>query len=424
MRVSLTDKKLKAISPPAKGRTEIFDTGSPGLSLRITARGGRSWSLMYRFAGHLRRDTLGEYPEITLAKARDLAREALELVSAGTDPRKLVEAQEAAEAARKANTVEKVAAKFIEKHVVAEGKRWRELQRVLKVDVVPAWGDRPVTEITKADVRELIETIGTRAPVQANRTLTVLRIFFRWAAKFDHVPGDPTVGVDKTAETERQRVLSDEELRAFWSGCDELGHPFGTIFKLLALTAQRKGEIGNLRWDEINWRDKFILIPRSRYKTKRDHVVPMAPLTFAILERLKIEREAREAKSKEAEPLCFSTTGTTPVSGFSRAKLKLDTLMTATLREQALNPEKFKLAPWIIHDLRRTASTHALIAGVPEGIVDRIRGKTQDPISRVYNCYAYLEERRQGLETWERRLLSIVSPPPANVTPMKRRTKT
>jgi integrase len=422
MRMSLTDRQVKTIALPETGRKEVFDTGSPGLSLRITPKGGRSWSLLYRFAGELRRDSIGKYPTVSLSDARQKAREMLELVASGSDPRKLLADQEAAEAAMRANTIAAAVARFVKDY--ASRKRWVEIERVMVRVIEPRWRDRPISEITRSDVRTLLDEIAKHAPIQANRTLTVLSIFFKWAIDEDLIEADPTARVRKpTIEAPRERVLGDDELRAFWTGCETLGNAFGTIFKLLALTAQRKSEIGNLRWDEINWRDKQIELPASRYKTNTAHIIPLAPAAFTILEELDVARKEREKTSGHSEVFCFSTTGKTPVSGYSKAKAHLDAHMLRELAKAAPNPEKFQLKPWIIHDLRRTARTNFSRIGVSADIAERVLGHAVPGLRGVYDRHSFVPEMRDCLERWERRLLSIINPPPANVTPMKRRTK-
>jgi integrase len=423
MRELLTDKKISNMRPPETGRRQVFDDLKTGLCFRLTANGARSWSLVYRFNGKFRRDTIGPYPQIGLARARQIAGERLELIGQGKDPRRLAADQEAAEAAIRANTVAAAVARFVKDY--AARKRWAEITRVMVRVIEPRWRDRPIAEITRFDIRELLDEIAKHAPIQANRTLTVLSIFFKWACDEELVESDPTARVRKpTVEAPRERVLGDDELRAFWTGCDALGRPFGTILKLLALTAQRKSEIGDLRWDEINWRDKQIELPASRYKTNTAHVIPLAPAAFTILEELDVARKEREKASGQSEGFCFSTTGKTPVSGYSKAKAHLDEHMRRELAKAAPDPKKFQLKPWIIHDLRRTARTNFSRIGVAADIGERVLGHAVPGLRGVYDRHSFVPEMRECLERWEGRLLSIINPPPANVTPMKRRAET
>jgi integrase len=341
-REKLTDKRVAMMRAPADGRREIFDEIVTGLCFRITKNGARSWSVLYRHEGKLCRQTLGPYPRIPLAKARQMAKEALELVGRGTDPRAARAAAQAEQAQQEADTVAVIVEQFIERY--ASQRRWEEPARVLRRDVVPEWGARPIRGITRRDVIELLDTIAERAPVGANRVLTVLSVFFGWALDRDIIEADPTARVRKpTAETARERVLSDVELRAFWSGCDRLGWPFGPIFKLLALTAARKSEIGELLRPEIDKVKWLIEIPGVRYKTGISHIIPMSDEAAAIFEEIPVVEPQQLADGALAPPYVFTTTGKTPVSGFSKAKIELDGYMLEELRRDQAEPEKIML---------------------------------------------------------------------------------
>lgn len=408
----LTDKRVATMRPPADGRKETFDTVKTGLCYRVTAAGVRSWSLVYRFNGEQRRDTLGQYPRVGLAKARKMAGESLELAGQGIDPRITKASQEAADAARKADTVAAVAEEFIAKH--ASQRRWGELERILRRDVIREWKSRPVSEVSRREVIDLLDTIAERAPIQANRTLTVLSIFFGWCLDRDIIGADPTARVQKpTKETPRERVLSDAELRAFWQGCGTLGWPFGPLLRLLALTGQRKGEIGNLLWTDVNAKAKLIELAGSRYKTGKPHSVPLSKAALAILEDL--------PRIGEKSGLVFTTNDTTAVSGFSKAKSELDGYMLEELRKDAAAPDKVTLAPWRIHDLRRTVRTNLSRLGVPADIGERILGHVIGGIRGVYDHHSFLPQMRDALERWAVHLDGIVNPRPSKVVRMRKR---
>jgi integrase len=198
------------------------------------------------------------------------------------DPRTVKASVEAAHEQAAADTVEVVAAQFIQRH--ASKRRWRELSRVMERDVVPQWRDRPMTSITRREVIDLIDDIAARAPTQANRTLTILSIFFGWALDRDIIENDPTNRVRKpTKETPRERVLTAPEIAAFWHGCEAIGEPFGQLFKLLLLTAQRKSEIAHLEWTEIESDKQRVEIAGAKYKTGKPHGYPLPAAAFAIL---------------------------------------------------------------------------------------------------------------------------------------------
>lgn len=402
MKRLLTDKSVAAMRAPASGRLEVFDKVRTGLCFRLTAGGVRSWSHVYRFNGEWRRDTLGTYPKIRLASAREMARAAQEAAGRGDDPRLLKAAVEAAQAQAEADTVTAIGERFIAKH--AAQRRWGELERVMRRDIMPEWGDRPVSSVTRRDVIELVDAIVDRgSPVQANRTLVVLKIFFGWCLDRDIIAADPTARVKKpTKETSRERILSAPEIAAFWHGCEEIGEPFGPLFKLLLLTAQRKSEIAHLEWPELDTDRKRIEIAGSKYKTGRPHAVPLSEAAADIL--------AKQPRIDGCSYV-FSTTGKTPVSGFSKAKGELDAAMLAYLRKDAPEPDKVMVPGWRIHDLRRTARSGLSELGVRPDIGERILGHVIPGIAGVYDRATYEPQMRHALDLWAAHVADIVKPP-------------
>jgi integrase len=283
----------------------------------------------------------------------------------------------------------------------------RETRRVLERDVKPRWRDRPVREITRQDVNDLLDAkAGDRdrprrgrkdgAGVLSNRILALLSAMFSWAASQDLVDGNPTAGVRRRVkEVARDRVLAEDELLRFWTGCKEVGWPFGPMFQLLLLTAQRRDEVGAMRWGEIDLAKKIWTIPASRSKNNEAHYVHLAPLAIEIIQELpQIVGEA---------DLVFTTTGRTPVSGFGRAKERLDALIG-------------EMSAWTVHDLRRTVATKmAEDLKIPPHVADKILNHANGGIikgtAKIYNRAKYLPERKAALQAWGRFIESLVRPP-------------
>jgi integrase len=394
----LTDLELRKAKPSDGRRLELFDDLVTGLCFRCTERGAKSWSLVYRFAGELRRDTLGPYgdkpPDLSLRDARQKARQRLELVSDGKDPRAVDAAAEAAEAERRRslqeNSVEAVVEEFIKRE--AGQLRWPDLERILRREIIPAWGTRPIAEIRKRDVIRLIDKVVDRgAPVAANRTLTIVKRLFRWAEGRDLIETSPAATIDKpTRERKRERILADAEILALWKAAETIGWPFGRIFQLLLLTGQRCGEIGGLRWLELDMAQKLIEIPGSRYKTRRPHVIPLPSSALAIIEELPKIGESDYA---------FTVTGKAPVVGHDKAKLRIDALMPAGTPH------------WTIHDIRRTVRTKLSEIGINHDIAERVLGHALPGERETYDRYSYLAEKRAALERWAAALDRIINPP-------------
>jgi integrase len=410
--IKLTQPAVERLKPPARGRIEYWDSQLPGFGIRISESGRKTWVAPYRVSGKLVRETLGTvaiFPNV--AEARSLARESLQKAQAGKNPvAEKREREQAARAGKLPDTFRAAALRYVERYAKKNTKptTWQELRRQLDVDVFPQWGDRPIQSITRQDVSALLDGIADRgSPVQANRTLARLKTLFRWALDEELVTVDPAARVRKVIkETARDRVLSDDEIQLFWVGCDQLGWPFGPMFKLLLLTAQRRDEVGGMRWGELDLEKRIWTIPRERAKSDRAHVVHLSAPAVEIIEALPRTGE-----------LVFSTTGVTAVSGYSRAKERIDELMTAGLRQKSGNPEA-EIAPWILHDLRRTATTGMAKLGIAPHVVDKVLNHSAGAIrgvAAVYNRHAYLEERKAALEAWGRYVESLIRPAPTNV---------
>jgi len=418
-RQRLTDRVCSGTAAPAVGRLEIFDELVTGLAFRITEKGGRSWSILYRVAGELRRDTLGPYPRIGVARAREMARDALSVVAEGKDPRHRQRLQDAAAARRQADSVEVVAEQFIRSY--AAQRKWRDLERIVRREAVAAWGDRPMADLTRRDVMAHVDAVALRAPVRANRVLAVFRIFFGWALERDIIQASPAERIrPPTREHARDRVLNDDEIRAFWKACEIVGWPFGPIGQLLLLTGQRRGEIAELRWIEVDKLEQLLAFSADRYKTGSPHVVPLsAPALAIIIEDLSNRARAHDSKGAHGHDFVFGSCRTCaskanavrPVSGFSKASQILDRHMLTELQRILVDRGESPpaaLADWRLHDLRRTVRTNLSKLRVDHDVAELVLGHRLAGVRATYDRYSYLAEKRQALELWAARLEAIV----------------
>ena len=246
--MKLTARTVETFKPPATGRVELWDSSLPGFGIRITDKGSRSWVLMYRMTGGgpKRRMTLGTYPMLSLAEARQGAGEALQMVERGVDPvaekaaAKLRDSTAAQ--VRPPDTVASVAAEYVERHAQRNTRRPEEVERLFRLYLVPAFGDRDIKKLTRRDIRDLIDQIiDAGKPVQANRVQAATHALLVWAVGREIIEINPAAGLRRqTKETARDRVLTNDELRAVWNAIDGLGYPAGPLFKLLILTAARR----------------------------------------------------------------------------------------------------------------------------------------------------------------------------------------
>jgi integrase len=410
----LTDLFVERAKAPTRGRREYFDASFPGLALRITANGGKSWSIFYRFGGRLRRFTIGAYPAIKPAQARREATAALERVRQGFDP---AEEKRARRDLRPpaADTFAAVAHDYLERHLRknAAPATYREAVRDLGHDAMPRWHNRPIASITRREVIELIDSIVARgSEVQANRALARLRALFNWAIEKDRLSASPVERIKlPTKERPRDRVLSDDELRWFWSAAEEIDWPFGPLAQLLLLTAQRRDEVAGMEWQEIDLAKSTWVLPRHKVKNNRAHEVPLSDAAVAVLQSI----------PRLGNGLVFTTTGETAVSGFSKAKSRLDAAMQdakcAELGKADQIPE------WTLHDLRRTAATGMARLNFAPHVVDKALNHVSGTIrgvAAVYNQFQYLQERRAALEAWGRHVGTVTSPTASNVVALAR----
>jgi integrase len=401
----------KARSNPTK-RIEIPDAGKPGLYLVIQPSGAKSWAVRYRVNGKPGKLTLDGFP--SLATARKLAQEALDRVAEGKDPAAEKRAARG-KIAPKPDLFANIARQFIEKHAKPKTPRtWRQTAYRLGFNpddltlkrggVVDRWGKRPIGEIKKRDVIELLDGIKERAPVMATNVFAVIRKLFNWAVARDIIATSPCLGIETPTVVEsRDRVLTDDEIKRLWNAAGELGYPFGHITKLLLLTGQRRDEVAGMTWGEIDghtW-----TIPKERAKNSKAHDVPLSDATRAVIEEVKASPRVYSPKG-----LLFTKTGDTAASGFSKAKTQLDELTG-------------KFPSWRLHDIRRTVATGMQRLHVPlevtEAVLNHIAG-TRAGIVGIYQRHDYFDEKRQALEAWSAHLMARVEGrAPGKVLPIR-----
>jgi integrase len=404
----LTDIQIKKLQMPT-ARREVPDGKIVGLYLVLQPSGAKSWALRYRAAGKPSKLTLGPYPALDLANARRRAQEALGEVASGKSPaaekKAAREAQKAADST--ADRVEMVAAAFVDKYIKRNvGASWaREAERLIAKEINPRLGSKRLVDVKKSDIHDLLDGIVDRgAPIVANRTLAVLRRLCNWAIERGIVDISPCDKIKApAAEQSRDRVLSDEEIRLAWAAFDALGWPFGPIAKLLLLTGARRDEIASAPWSEIDLEAKTWTIAKERSKNGVAHEIPLSDAAVSILAAL-----PRIGEKKNA--FVFSTTGRTAVSGFSRAKDAIDAAIVEAI--SGVNPNATALERWTLHDLRRTAASGMAGTGIPPHVVEAVlnhKSGTIKGVAAVYNRYSYASEKRAALDTWARRLDTIVS---------------
>ncbi|MBV8103836.1 MAG: tyrosine-type recombinase/integrase [Hyphomicrobiales bacterium] len=410
----LTDLGIKKLPLPEK-RREVPDGKVACLYLIVQSSGAKSWAVRYRSHGKPVKLTLGSYPAIDLAAARRRAQEALGEVAGGRNP---AAAKKAAREARRVGGDAKdrladIASAFVEKHAKRKaGALWAaEMQRLLRVEILPKLGAKRLDEITKAQVHDLLDDIVDRgSPTTANRSLAVLRKLGNWSVERGVVAMSPFLGIKPPAlERTRDRVLSDDELRVAWRAFDRLSWPFGRIAQLLTLTGARRDEIAEARWNDINLDAKVWTVAAMRSKNGVAHEIPLSDAAVRIIAAL-----PRIGDQKDG--YVFTVTRRTPVSGWSRAKEQVGRIILELLREEAAargdDPANVEtLADWVFHDLRRTAASGMAGIGIAPHVVEAVlnhKSGTIKGVAAVYNRYSYAAEKRDALDKWAARVAVIV----------------
>jgi integrase len=430
----LTDAAVQRLKAPPGERMDYFDAAFPGLALRVTGAVDqrperKTWTYFYRFQGKQRRLTFEPpYPGLGLADARQEATGAQLLLRTGKDPA-TVKAQTKASALAP-DTIASVVDLFIKRHLEAKRRAPRyieETRRNFGNHVLPRWGEKDIKAISRRDVTELLDAVmdegskvkkdGKRrivpgGPIAANRTLAAIRALFNFALRRGIIEATPVALVERPGEeTRRDRTLSAEEIRAIWGTSSALGYPFGAFFQLALITGQRRNELARMRWAEIDLEAGIWTLPAEATKAGRAHAVPLAPVAIEILKAL--PRKAHTAgRATKPSPYVFTTTGGAPISGFSKAKPRLDDTISKARGGDAL-------APWVIHDLRRTAATEMGRLGVSRFIIGKVLNHADRSVTGIYDRHAYLQEKRHALETWAQHLDTLTRPPGDNVVALR-----
>jgi integrase len=390
---TFTPRWLDTVRPEPDQRhaREYPDPLLPRHYLVLQPSGARSWAIRYRIGDVTRKFTLGPYPLLPLAKARELAREALIAADRGHDPGEQRAAERRKAAAAGANTLQAIAEEFLAR----EGKKLRtadQRRATLQRLVYPKLGRRPIGEIKRSEIIRFLDHIeDTRGPRMADGVLMVLSRIFNWHAVRDDDFLNPIVrGMARvsTAETARRRILADEELARVWAAAEEIKHPFGLLIRFILLTATRRNEAADMRWSELVGADW--IIPAWRYKTGvkgYEHVIPLSQAARHILDVM--------PRTDGIEWVFQRDRGLGPIRSFARHKARLDQLSGT--------------AGWVIHDLRRTARSLMSRAGVAPDHAERALGHVNGGIRGTYDRHEYHDEKLHAFEALAAQIERIVS---------------
>ena len=393
-----------------------WDKAIAGFGLKVTPAGRKVYLYRYRLAapGQAAKTqpitlTIGRHGDLTPDQARSRATELAGKVAVGVDPR-AEERRERIEAEVKARretdlAFDRKADQWLDHYEHEKELRPSSVSQaklVVRNHLKPALKSKPLPEIGKPEIQSIIDAIPVRQKAMRRAVFAYASIMFGWAASGGYIDRNPLQDMNKPpAPKARERVLSDEELAAVWRAAAELPKPFGPFYRLLILTGQRRDEVATLGWADLDRAAATWTIPAERAKNGRAHIVPLTSQVIAELDAL------AGSLQWPRSGFVLTTTGRSPISGFSKAKAALDDLITAAGGD--------RMADWRVHDLRRTLATGLQRLGVrfevTEAVLNHISG-SKGGVAGIYQRHDWKDEKRAALIAWASHVERLLSGAP------------
>ena len=409
-KVRLTKVYIQNITPPESGERVHWDDKTRGFGVRVLASGSMSFIFHRRLQnGTAVKATLGRVGEIKVEPARRLAEELLGQIATGKDP--IGDRRRA-----RANRFGALAGEYIKRRCPSMDSG-KEVERIIRKDLLPRWGRIPSANITRRMVRELGYEIKDRgAPIQANRTISLVKRIFNFGIDEELVSHNPAARMKPvTKEKRRQRALTDDEIRTVWMKVPEMkqaGLLTQTALKLILVTAQRPGEVLSMEWSEIdgNW---WTIRPE---KSKNDlaHRVPLSPLALELLAALSTCNIVAPETVIGKDGYVFPRKVGRGYSG--KAPMNGKTLPHAV----RINNDLFGLEHFTPHDLRRTAASHMASMGVSRTTIGKVLNHAEPGVTAIYDRHTYDAEKRAALDAWGVKLGQIIEGKQASITRLVR----
>lgn len=349
----------------ARGLRRLTILWERGLGARVSKTGEVSW-VVQRWeggrGGKATRKVIGHYPVMTLAQARQVA------------------------ATGDIHTLRSVVKTYFTIRA-RPGRYWRELGTRFDKLIAGLGPDRVPSAVTKAEIRALLEAKARNHPAAARTLFDALRPFWKWMLREDIVTNDIFANMQPPrTQDSRNRILLPSEIKDLWTALDKIGYPWQPFYQMLLLTAQRRNEVAEMEWRELDLPKRLWVIPRERTKSNREHLVPLPEEARAILTVM--------PRLLGGTRYVFTTTGLVPISGFSKIQAQVS---------NAIN-----IPDWRIHDLRRTAASGMAELGVAPHVIERVLNHAVPGLQGVYNRYSYMKEKQEALQVWAAYLLGLV----------------
>lgn len=392
-----TARYIQNLKPQEK-RFDVADRD--GLTLRVFPSGSKTWRYVYRQDGKLRPVTIGPYPAVSLADAKERHKEMHNRRKAGLPP--VAEELPPEPEEPSAPLLESIATDYLELYAKPTKKSWSEDERILNRDILPDLGKMVAVDIRRGDITRLTDKLLlSGGPAAANCAFKILRVMFNWAIGKDHygLEHSPCDRLSNPRPDNRcDRFLTDEEIRDFWFGIEnEAIHLSGStisILRLILITGQRPGECAGLPMREID--GEWWSLPKERSKNKLPNRTYLTSLAMGSLAP-DIEREWAFPSPRTGKPMATST---------------LDHAMRRFQDRDKEYTKKFGLWKHPLftpHDLRRTCSTHLAELDVLDEVNDAILNHKKPGMTGIYNRYKYDRQKKAALLAWEEKLLRILN---------------
>jgi hypothetical protein len=390
MRKTLTDAGVAALKPRPK-RYAFPDPQLAGLYIRVQPSGAKSFVAVTRDRTSTKQvwTTIGPVDRMTIAEAREQAREILKRVQAGK-----------AALEPKADTFAEAIADWRARHLERNGLRAaREINRLIDRHILPAWGTREFVSIRRSDVARLLdEAEDVNGARTADYILTVTRAIMNWHAtrRDDYSP--PIVrGMRRQSPSEQQRTrgLDDDEIRRVWATCETLGS-YGALVRMLLMTTQRLEKVLTMAWIDIGADGVWRIPTVSKREKPHGGELKLPQLARDLLAAIPVI---------EGNPFVFAGRGQGHSNGHSKNKARLDRLSGVT--------------DWVVHDLRRTGRSLLSRAGVRPDIAERTLGHAQHSVAQTYDRHLYLDEKAAALAKLAALIERITHPGSASVVNLR-----
>lgn len=415
---NITKRSVDAFKP-GKRDAFLWDDEVPGFGLRVTTAGTKSYVFQYRTGGRearARRMTIGKHGLFTPDRARERAKDLAQAVRSGIDPLdfKREERRQAVDLAFNAYVE-----LFNDAYLT---KRWANPElghRLLKREALPVIGRKPITKVGRADINAVYDRLADR-PGMARLAHATLRKLFRFAVARGDLERSPLEGITAPPTVPaRDRVLADWEMKLAWNAASFAGAHFTNCIRLLIVTGQRRDEVAGIQWSELDRESLLWTLPATRAKNRQAHLLPLSSLARDIID------EVAGGEKWPQRGFVFSTTGKSPISGFSKAKRRMDEAMAAAANEAAEERGEVtptNIFPWRFHDLRRTLATGMQRLGVrfevTEAVLNHVSG-SRAGIAGVYQRHTWADEKRSALNAWGAHVAGLVVPADdTNVIPL------